>query len=208
MKIKIIGDGVFGNFFREIAGSQCDIDESADIVVLAVPHHAYAEVAEKNKDKHLINVCSIQSTTTQACLAVTNRVTSVHPMFGPKTPDELWKFVVTHQCGTIDEKEFLKRLPFFGYNFDPYGDVEFFHPEERFEFVSPEDHDRLMARTHARALKVMRLVKPIVDEASDIPDALIPHSFRKLRQLVEQFNDMPTGTVESIMANPFLKENL
>ena len=47
------------------------------------------------------------------------------------------------------------------------------------------------------------VVKVFVDRASDIPDELIPNSFRLMRDFVRTLEDMPPGTIESIMANPY-----
>ena len=46
-------------------------------------------------------------------------------------------------------------------------------------------------------------MRVFVERADDIPDELIPNSFRLMRDFVRTLDDMPQGTIESIMANPY-----
>jgi len=71
------------------------------------------------------------------------------------------------------------------------------------EDFTPDSHDRLMARTHVAAVLAAKQMKVFVDRAEDIPDELIPNSFRLMRDFVRTLDDMPQGTIESIMANPY-----
>ena len=61
-----------------------------------------------------------------------------------------------------------------------------------------------MAKTHAAAVLAAKQAKHFVDAAADIPDELIPNSFRLLSEFVKTLDDMPAGTIESIMANPYI----
>ena len=192
MKIEIIGNGVFGTFFKEISEDVFEIEEGADTVIMAVPSSAYEAVAKDNKGKHLVNICSIQSTTTEICLKFSNRVTSIHPLFGPRTPEDKRNSMLTYGCRCQSEIEFLR-------NFDKISEVGI-------DFdLTPEKHDKIMAKTHGAFIAATKGLKKYVDDAKDIPDEYIPHSFRKIRELVIQLEDMPKGTIDSIMANPYLE---
>jgi hypothetical protein len=68
---------------------------------------------------------------------------------------------------------------------------------------TPESHDQLMAKTHVAAVMAAKQLKVFVDRVKDVPDELIPHSFRMMREFVKTLDDMPKGTIESIMANPY-----
>jgi hypothetical protein len=91
MKLTIIGDGVFGTFLKELLKDKFELqcfggDElTAESVILAVPISAYKQIAAQLYDKHLINVCSVQSPSTEILLHEAERVTSIHPLFGPRT---------------------------------------------------------------------------------------------------------------------------
>jgi hypothetical protein len=69
---------------------------------------------------------------------------------------------------------------------------------------TPESHDILMAKTHAAAVRGAQQLKVFVDRVKDVPDELIPNSFRLMREFVKTLEDTPQGTIESIMANPFV----
>lgn len=199
MKIQIIGEGSFGTFLNELLGPLFEIDRSADTVILAVPISAYESLASGHRDRHLINVCSVQKPSTEMVLRYTPNVTSIHPLFGQRTPAEKRNSILTYevpQNGPFaeTEREFLdafskvssiKRI-------DPNG-VKF----------TPDSHDQLMAKTHVAAVVAARQMKVFVDRASDIPDEYIPNSFRLMRDFVNTLEDMPHGTMESIMANPY-----
>ena len=60
-----------------------------------------------------------------------------------------------------------------------------------------------MAKTHVAAVLAAKQMKVFVERASDIPDEYIPNSFRLMREFVRTLDDMPPGTIESIMANPY-----
>ena len=199
MKIQIIGEGSFGSFLHELLGPIFEIDKSADTVILAVPISAYDSLASGHRDRHLINVCSVQKPSTEMVLRYTPNVTSIHPLFGQRTPIEKRNSILTHTVPAVSEfagseREFLdifsqvstvKRT-------DPNG-VDF----------TPDSHDQLMAKTHVAAVVAARQMKVFVDRASDIPDEYIPNSFRLMRDFVNTLDDMPHGTMESILANPY-----
>lgn len=202
MKLQIIGDGSFGTFLKELLAPHFQICNDADSVILAVPMSAYDEVASKNKSKHLINVCSVQKPSTDICLKHSDRVTSVHPLFGRRTPAEKRNCILTYSFNShmVDtdtwwsppvnvESEFLKILGIVSVVWQNF---------------TPESHDILMAKTHASAVMGAQQLKVLVDRVKDVPDHLLPNSFRLMRQFVQTLEDMPQGTIDSIMANPYI----
>lgn len=203
MKINIIGDGSFGTFLKkELPNYGFEICIYSSSVIFAVPFHAYDEVARSCsirsdiKDWHFINVCSIQQPSTDILLKYTDKVTSIHPLFGARTPVDKRNSILTYWDDNEDTCEFLE---LFG-NFSKILEID----PETGSFYDIESHDRLMAKTHAAAVLAAKQAKHFVDAAADIPDELIPNSFRLLREFVKTLDDMPSGTVESIMANPYI----
>ena len=202
MKINIIGDGSFGTFLNELLAPLFEIDASADSVILAVPISAYDSVAAENSHKHLINVCSVQKPSTDTLLKYTSSVTSIHPLFGRRTPADKRNSIVTRTFSTENadhsfakiEREFLESFSQISKlaNIDPSGAA-----------FTPDSHDQLMAKTHVAAVLAAKQMKVFVDRANDIPDEYIPNSFRLMREFVRTLDDMPPGTIESIMANPY-----
>ena len=201
MQLHIEGNGAFGSFLREILTPHFEMKESAPSVILAVPISAYAEVGEKFKDRHLINVCSVQLPSTQTLLKLTDQVTSIHPLFGRRTPADKRNAILTHSCIADNdtwssggpEADFLAGFSKVSAIFSKWGDKQ----------LTPELHDQLMAKTHRNALLAAKQAKVFVELAKDVPDFLIPNSFRLLRDFVKTLEDMPPGTVESILANPY-----
>ena len=202
MKINIIGDGSFGTFLSELLSPLFEIDANADSAILAVPISAYDSVASENCDKHLINVCSVQKPSTETLLKYTSSVTSIHPLFGRRTPADKRNSIVTRKFSAQNydlpfaenEREFIdgfSRVSKLAVT-DPNGAV-----------FTPDSHDQLMAKTHVAAVLAAKQMKVFVDRASDIPDEYIPNSFRLMREFVKTLDDMPAGTIESIMANPY-----
>ena len=199
MKLQIIGDGAFGTFLREILLPVFELDDNAETVILAVPISAYDSVAAANREKHLINVCSVQKPSLEMALKHTSNVTGIHPLFGQRTPSDRRSSIVTHQLApespfASDEAEFLEgfskisKLAYRDYNDEPF---------------TPDTHDRLMAKTHVAAVLAAKQMKVFVERAEDIPDEFLPNSFRLMRDFVRTLDDMPQGTIESIMANPY-----
>lgn len=199
MKLAIIGKGSFGTFLEEILAPHFDIADDAESVVLAVPISAYETVAADNKDKHLVNVCSVQQPSTEHLLRYTEAITCIHPLFGSRTPVDGRNAIVTRKMDgsskfAANEKEFL----------DGFAKVSsMMYEDHKGEPFTPDSHDRLMARTHVAAVLAAKQMKVFVDRADDIPDELIPNSFRLMRDFVRTLDDMPQGTIESIMSNPY-----
>ena len=212
MKIQIIGNGAFGSFLKELLAPHCEIAEDAETVILAVPASAYEECGKigRKMNKHLVNVCSVQKPTTDTLLRFTNRVTSIHPLFGRRTPADKRNSILTHTFTSVTndvwfddqtENDFLeifrKVSTVWRTGAGALGDSS----EVRF---TPESHDILMAKTHASAVMAAKQLKVFTDRVANVPDELIPNSFRLMRQFVQTLDDMPTGTIESIMANPYI----
>jgi prephenate dehydrogenase len=199
MRLAIIGKGSFGKFLETILEPHFEITDDAESLILAVPISAYETVAAENKDKHLINVCSVQQPSTEHILRYTDAVTGIHPLFGSRTPVERRNAIVTRKIGEgskfcDNEREFL----------EGFAKVSaLMYEDHKGEPFTPDSHDRLMARTHVAAVLAAKQMKVFVDRADDIPDELIPNSFRLMRDFVRTLDDMPQGTIESIMANPY-----
>jgi len=197
MKINIIGDGSFGSFLKELLPSVFEIDSSAETVILAVPISAYEIVAAEYRDKHLINVCSVQKPSLEMVLKHTPNVTGIHPLFGRRTPADRRNTIVTRESGgqfAEAEKEFL----------EGFGKVSnLIRSDHNGAPFTPDSHDRLMAKTHVAAVLAAKQMKVFVERAEDIPDEFLPNSFRLMRDFVRTLDDMPQGTIESIMANPY-----
>ena len=100
----------------------------------------------------------------------------------------------TWQSGGI-EQDFLKQFEL-STNFIIKADVNG-------KLFTPESHDILMAKTHLAAAMGAQQLKVYIDRAKDIPDHLIPNSFRLMREFVKTLEDMPSGTMESILANQY-----
>lgn len=203
MKIGIIGKGSFGTFLETILSPHFEIAADADSLILAVPISAYETVAAENRDKHLINVCSVQQPSTEHLMRYTEAITGIHPLFGSRTPVEGRNAIVTRTINVAsgadskfaeNEREFLE-------GFAKVSSLMYKDPKG--EDFTPDSHDRLMARTHVAAVLAAKQMKVFVDRADDIPDELIPNSFRLMRDFVRTLDDMPQGTIESIMANPY-----
>lgn len=207
MKLQIVGDGSFGSFLKELLASHFELSDNAESVILAVPISAYDEVASKNKGKHLINVCSVQEPSTTICLKHSEDVTSIHPLFGRRTPENKRFSIITYsyQSNKNDndtwwydddnpENCFMREFRKVSQVFDKLDGLRF----------TPASHDVLMAKTHVAALTAAQQMKVFTDRVTDVPDFLLPNSFRLMREFVKTLDDMPKGTVESILANPFI----
>lgn len=199
MKINIIGDGSFGTFLNELLPPVFEIDGNADTVILAVPISAYETLAAENRDRHLINVCSVQKPSMEMILKHTANVTCIHPLFGKRTPTDRRNAILTYQLALDSpfadaEREFL----------DGFTKVsKIVQTDHNGDVFTPDSHDRLMAKTHVAAVLAAKQMKVFVERADDIPDEFLPNSFRLMRDFVRTLDDMPQGTIESIMANPY-----
>lgn len=200
LKLKIIGNGAFGSFLSDILAEHLcltdDISEASSFV-LAVPISSYETVAidinKKHSNPHLINVCSVQSLSTKIINKYSNQITSIHPLFGKRTPIDFRNSILTFKCNSSNECEFLSA----------FSKISKIITEINNDTIDCEIHDKIMAKTHVAAVMAAKQMKIFVDRASDIPDELLPNSFRLLKQFVKTLDDMPQGTMESIMANPF-----
>ena len=199
MKVNIIGDGSFGRFLKQILPPVFDIDEKAESVILAVPISAYESVAAANSDRHLINVCSVQKPSMDMALKHTPNVTGLHPLFGQRTPADRRNSILTRELSPDSpfseiEREFLEK-------FSKVSKV--IRSDHTGESFTPDSHDKLMAKTHVAAVLAAKQMKVFVERADGIPDEFLPNSFRLMRDFVKTLDDMPRGTIESIMANPY-----
>ena len=205
MRIQIEGNGSFGSFLKELLKDQFEIVDNAESVILAVPLSAYESVARENTNKHLVNVCSVQKPSTDICWRFGSVVTSIHPLFGRRTPASKRFSILTHigldndtwESGMECQKEFLEGFK----KVSTIYEHEDFQTGKRF---TPESHDLLMLKTHVAAVLAAKQLQIYIDRAQNIPDHLIPNSFRLMRDFVRTLDDMPQGTIESIMANPYL----
>lgn len=187
MDITIIGDGVFGSFLKKELASHCNIiTNNADIAILAIPFSEYEAYAMRLRNRHMVNVCSVQEETNKFCLAYSKRVTGIHPMFGPRSPKEGRTCVITETC---NESPVIISL------FEKIGASMY--------YTSAEQHDCWMGMTHKQVIRIAELVQGIVENARGVPDACLPTSFKKLKEMSEQFLDMSPGTLASIKANKF-----
>lgn len=193
MKIKIIGDGVFGTFLQEVLSSQTEIAEQADIIILAVPFAAYFSVAKENKGKHLVNVCSVQEDTNRACLEHSPRVTGLHPLFGPRSPIEGRTAILTHE--NPESQEVIELFRKVG--------CQIIRELPDGRKIDGKIHDQMMAQTHLAGVLMAEKLQQIVDRSQWIPDNCLPTSFKRMRELVKQFQDFSPGTLQSILSNKY-----
>lgn len=189
-KIKIVGQGVFGTFLRSELSPYAEISDDADFVIMAVGVSAYEAVAKEHAGKHLVNVCSVQRVPNEICLRHSNRVTGLHPMFGPQSPRTNRTCILTHGCA--ESLDVAKLFEMIG------GEIVTHHNGKP---ITGEVHDAMMRKTHLPVLMFGELAALIVEQAGDVPDNCLPTSFKRLKALAEQMKDMSPGTVESIRSN-------
>lgn len=197
MKIRIVGDGVFGQFLNKIFSPHAEICDDAQHLFLAVPGDAYDEIASNHAGKHLINVCSVQQETNRTCLGHSEDVTGIHPLFGPRSPVENRVALVTQRC---EKSATIIEL------FEKVG-VEVFDSLPDGQVIDGELHDRMMAATHLAGLRQLAELKGIVEKSAWVPEQFIPTSFLRLRNFVEQSGDFSPGTLSSIKSNPYAEED-
>ncbi len=190
MKVAIVGRGVFGTFLEKELEKHAEITDDADIVLIAVPISAFADVAKKYAGRHLVNLCSVQRQPNDVCSLHSDRVTGLHPMFGPQSPPTNRTCIVTLKCA---ESEAIFDL------FKKIG-CEIVTHNGKVE-ITGQEHDEMMRKTHLPVLMFGELAALIVEQAKDIPDNCLPTSFKRLKALAEQMKDMSPGTVESIRSN-------
>lgn len=192
MEVNIVGsEGNFGSFlYRELSlqsAMPINLSNDADIVIMAVPLEAYEEVAKAHSGKHLVNICSVQKPSTDICLKYSDRVTSIHPMFGVRTPFQDRRFIYTYLNNSSVEIINLFKL---------------IHGSSFFT-SDPVTHDKYMAKTHLQVVLLHDQIKGIMEGAKEVPDEFLTPSFLRLKALSEQYLDMPKGTKDSILANPY-----
>lgn len=202
MKILIVGDGAFGSFLHKFLGQSDDVEfsEDAEVVILAVPFAAYDDVAYHHKGKILVNVCSVQAETTRICLEHSEDVIGLHPLFGARTPKDMEKVcLLTNSTANIwsgqTQRELFKILENLG--------VTIVTKTPEGEDITGWWHDRVMAGSHKQALAIAELAEPMLRDIKDIPATYLPASVNALRRLVDQLQDMPKGTRDSIKANHY-----
>lgn len=201
MNITIEGDGVFGTFLKKELSAHINIDEESSVVILAVPASAYYHVAMKHHGKHLINVCSVQEDTTNICLEFSDLVTSIHPMFGPRSPTEGRSCIVTRAVTDSDSKHANAEVQMVLDMFSKICSTMVY--EVGGVSITPRMHDEMMAKTHLKVVEISDYILQLVDSAKDIPEECLPTSFKRLKAMAEQFLDMPAGTKESILSNKY-----
>ena len=190
MKVAIIGRGVFGSFLAKELAQHAEITDDADIVLIAVPISAYGDVGSKHVGKHLVNLCSVQRQANETCLKFSDRLTGIHPMFGPQSPVTNRTCIVTHHCEySVEVFELFEKI---GCEIVTKLDGS---P------ITGKQHDEMMRKTHLPVLMFGELAALIVEQAKDVPDNCLPTSFKRLKALAEQMKDMSPGTVESIRSN-------
>lgn len=201
MNITIEGNGVFGTFLRKELSAHVNIDELSGVVILAVPASAYEAMALKHRGKHLVNVCSVQEDTTNICLVYSDLVTSIHPMFGPRSPSEGRSCIVTRAITDSISKHANKEVQDIVDLFAKICSTMVF--EVNGKTITPKMHDEMMAKTHLKVVEISDYILQLVDQASDVPEECLPTSFKRLKAMAEQFLDMPGGTKESILSNKY-----
>jgi prephenate dehydrogenase len=192
MKITIIGTGVFGSFLQTKLAPYCEIEDNADIVILAVPFDAYEEVTAKYADKHLVNVCSVQEQPNNICLKYSNRVTGIHPLFGPTTAllhDTEKYSLVTLQT---DESQLVLNL---------FANISQLVYDNNGVPLDGKSHDLIMSLTHLQVVKIASEYASIIEITKNISDNCLPASFRQLKQVLQTVNSMSDGTKHSILSN-------
>jgi prephenate dehydrogenase len=206
MLINIIGiEGNFGSFlwneFERITGKdRVELYEHAFYQILAVPFEAYKEIcsSDRMKNKCIINVCSIQSSSNELCRrsvseGIAEDYLGIHPMFGRRSTnikDDRYSIITS----PITEKNREIR--------------DLFKYLSSITYLDEISHDKYMAKTHVKVLEVANHVKHLLEETEDIPYYCMPPSFLKLVDFAKQLLDMPEGTKDSILANPFRVDKL
>ena len=202
MKINIIGDGIFGNFLKKLfLSTDVELTPDADIVILAVPFDAYDEVAGQHKGKVLVNVCSVQEETNAICRKHSDDVIGIHPMFGKNSLKTRARVcLVTHgastAAGILSETELYHVLAMLNIT------CIFKTPEG--DYITGAWHDQLMADSHLPSLDIAEFAAPKLKRIQNTPDVYLTATSAMLRQLVNQLQDMPEGTRDSIRANKYV----
>ena len=187
MQVTIIGEGEFGTFLKEVLSPHCTIVNNADIIILAVPLSAYDEVCSANANKHLINVCSVQVESNAICKKYSDRVTGIHPLFGPNSLTG--NSIVTHTCSSSDEVVLL---------FAKISCIIEWHNSVRITDIM---HDEMMSCTHLPLVELSKQIAAIIANAAWISEECLPASFLQLKLFSETFFKVSEGTRSSIISN-------
>lgn len=191
-KVKVIGNGVFGSFFKTLIIQHCKevelVDKDADTYILAIPSDAFNEVTKELKGKHVVNVCSVQEETNKICRDNGCYLTGIHPLFGPRSPEIDRRFVITYESNNTLEYYFLNKL------------IRVI-PNRSLIYKTAFIHDSIMAKTHLRYVQIMEIIKPLLDPLTSLELEIAPNSYLQLMKLVDSLGDMPEGTLSSIKSN-------
>lgn len=190
-KIDILGDGSFGSFLRDFLKNKFTITSKASSLIITIPASQYTEISPyvlKNKT-HLINMASVQESTTVALFRYGKDVTSIHPLFGRRTPARHRNVIITYVDNDCKEASIFL--------------THFLSLCNHSSYMTTMQHDKLMAKTHKVAVSAAQVCKELIKGAEFVNDVHIPHSFRLLREFVNTLSDMPSGTLDSIMYNEY-----
>jgi hypothetical protein len=190
--VTIVGNGGFGSYLHRSLSQYCQIIDDADIVILAVPFDAYEEVASQYANKHLVNVCSVQGPTNDICLKYSDRVTGIHPLFGPQTsllPGSTKTSLVTLRT---NESHIVLNL------FEKLSELVFDNNGDPLDGLT---HDAIMTLTHMQVVKIATKYAHVLENSKKISEKCLPSSFKQLRRVLETVNGMSDGTKQSILSN-------
>lgn len=201
MKINIVGNGSFGTFLKkEFIAKGHEVNRTAkyDIHILAVPFQSYEKVAtylvkEYGKYIHLVNVCSVQEETNKIlakAVGTQGTVTGIHPLFGERSSKNISDRVSIVTWVHSSKSQKVLNL---------FSEISMV----REDGISGKEHDEMMAKTHLKVVEISQQIQKIVEEAEGIPDYMWTPSFRKMKEMADQFLDMPAGTKDSILANKY-----
>lgn len=203
MNVSIIGDGSFGRFlakeFYNKLSLVVPIPTPRNVFILAIPLQAYRETAKRLTDQygkgiHMVNVCSVQEETNEILMEhispMDGCVTGIHPMFGERSSPN-----ISERISIVT----LKSSPRSNDVVELFSKISMI----RDDGTSAAVHDRWMALTHLEVVRMADWIQETTRNAKDVPDYALTPSFRKMKELANQFLDMPAGTRESILANKY-----
>lgn len=205
--IQILGDGAFGSFLKDFLCKEFNVLPCTERdfhlnnsicnnilltpIILAVPVNSLKEVAMNYIHRHIVNVCSVQKNSNEILKSINaNNFTSIHPLFGKRTPENMRHLIFTNHCIQFKESEDL-----FINSLSPM--------LSSVTFMSDIEHDIIMAKTHVTAVIAAKQMKIFIERAKDIQDHLLPNSFRLLKNFVQTLDDMPKGTLDTILSNHY-----
>lgn len=204
MKVSVIGDGSFGKFltveFIKTEGWVYSPTKETDLFILAVPYAAYPEAAKNLIEEfgagiHLVNVCSVQEETNKLLSNMINPyiggcVTGIHPLFGQRSSKDISDRVSIVTLRYSSKSDDAIKL------FSKISMV-------RNDGMTGAMHDQYMAKTHLQVVRISEQIQEIVNNAKDVPDYMLTPSFKKMKEVANQFLDMTPGTKASILSNKY-----